>query len=343
MDLETLRILDPGSLEPRKRLPVYGGEHFIVLPSAVKLASLPPIVERGRGQEKRATLTYTFPAELIPQVIGYFRPETVVIDTPPQQSMEPADHYITFKAPGLLKDFRSLAHKAQSPNIGKRVRAFAAKWGPLWLCQNPDHGDCLFSSDAYWRTKSPCRLFFREEVQAFVRKACQADAVLEAAIRLQQMEPVPEELWVKMNPMTDWTGELHSQNPLGSQAFYLSEVINRHLKAPSGLSIGISWGMGFRLTLRLSTQFGFLAAVWLEIAQTIAQARGLFWCDECWRPYVRKGRKPKRGERNYCPTCGERGKASKRQSWSTHHKQWPSQITHRGSIDNNSDNNLDGI
>ena len=164
--------------------------------------------------------------------------------------------------------------------------------------------------------------------------------MLDAAARLREGQPVPAPLWTKMGMGRK---ESDSEAPLSLQRTLLAQVINRYLKAPKGFHLTITWAETKATNLILRSGIGFLSAVWVEIAQVLSQERGLFRCDECGRPYLRKGRRPKAGERNYCPMCGERGKASKRRSWTIHHEKWPSQRTHRGSIDNNFDNNQNVI
>ncbi len=69
--------------------------------------------------------------------------------------------------------------------------------------------------------------------------------------------------------------------------------------------------------LRIDTGWGFPPAVWMSVAQVVSNAKGLLQCDGCGNYYVRRGRKPAAGRRNYCPACGK--KAAKR-DWATAHR-----------------------
>ena len=61
---------------------------------------------------------------------------------------------------------------------------------------------------------------------------------------------------------------------------------------------------------------GFVAAVWLLLAQAASRVRALYFCSNCGEAYARPAhvRAPKRGNNNFCGDCrqGDRNTASKK-------------------------------
>jgi DNA-directed RNA polymerase subunit RPC12/RpoP len=51
---------------------------------------------------------------------------------------------------------------------------------------------------------------------------------------------------------------------------------------------------------------GTFGEIGVQIMQAVSNAQGLTICSGCGRAYMRKGRKPQEGRRNYCPECGTR-------------------------------------
>jgi hypothetical protein len=65
---------------------------------------------------------------------------------------------------------------------------------------------------------------------------------------------------------------------------------------------------------RSSPKFNLVAGTFgelgLQIMQAASRGQTLAVCSGCGNPYMRQGRKPQSGRRNYCPRCGV--KASRR-------------------------------
>lgn len=199
---------------------------------------------------------------------------------------------------GLVNEFVRLA---DAPD--EKVLAFARKWGPMWLCVK--HRDCLWdvvSVRLRWDGSKECCLWFpAEPIQFFRRYAGITKAVLDIAAHLIEGKPVSASLWREAG----WC-EKEAEFDIATQRFFLASSISGWLG--QGIHLWVSWGKEKRPTLAVDTGLGFLRRVWLEIVQCVTGAKQLSTCDCCGRPYVRYGRKPQAGRKNYCPDCAEQGR-----------------------------------
>jgi len=88
----------------------------------------------------------------------------------------------------------------------------------------------------------------------------------------------------------------------GLGKFIISDMINEWL-GDAGVALELNWtGNEPRLILTGGRAFGALG-VQLLLAVT---ANNLAVCDGCKLPYLREGRKPQKGRRNFCRTCGKK-------------------------------------
>jgi len=79
-------------------------------------------------------------------------------------------------------------------------------------------------------------------------------------------------------------------------------------------SLSLAWNsMSARFEVQLNYHGSMLNVVSLQLALTISKADGLYICSGCENPYVRSLliRRPKPGQRNFCPTCNAAGIASR--------------------------------
>lgn len=58
---------------------------------------------------------------------------------------------------------------------------------------------------------------------------------------------------------------------------------------------------------------GLFGGLGVQLLTAISRAHSMALCNGCGEPYLRRGRKPQVGRRNYCPTCGEPGANRDRQ------------------------------
>jgi DNA-directed RNA polymerase subunit RPC12/RpoP len=288
------------------RLDAFGAHHALWVSPEARLTAARPggCIQRYGENEVTPVIVYPIPES--------WRPPVAKVD---MNDLRGVGWQTKSDTAGLLNAFVRLAKENITEDVLTQVEAFAVTWGPLWICGSPEveHLDCHWSYEGVvYRPKSPCTWLPMEEVPEFVRKAWQAKAVLDAAALLQNNQSVPKTLWCQMG----WEG-LEAQFNLSAQRFLLASTINRYLASPGGCVLWITWYQADQPRLHLSSGKGFLSAVWTEIAQLLCQAKGIYHCDECGAFYVREGRKPQRGRKNYCPKCGMNSgyKASKRRSW----------------------------
>ena len=172
----------------------------------------------------------------------------------------------------------------------------------------------------------PCKWTNIEEIDHFIGKAKQARAALNAAVQLRDGKPVPTELWLildydVLDGYDEDTAKFVAMQDQSWQKWWLSGFVNKYLTMiPGGPGIWISWEEESPM-LRMTTGLGFIRALWLEIAQSIANVRSLFICNGCHKVYVRTIRRPRRGARNLCPNCGTNDgyRATKREYWRRSH------------------------
>lgn len=183
-------------------------------------------------------------------------------------------------------------------NNANDVQRFAQRFGPLWLCSkhhNRGAVRCFWpghsSRQCRWNNIEPVDIWLtiRQEIHVLLAAAAKVrngDAL--AISDFAGVEGAPTEFYPHVGRpfVATWINmQLHRMSPL--------------------LSDGHETTLGFELTL--STGVGFLPALWLQVASVCAGGRALAVCSGCVTPYVRKGRAPRRGQRNFCPSCNASG------------------------------------
>jgi len=188
-----------------------------------------------------------------------------------------------------------------------------------------------------------------ELIQEYLTEAQRAKGVIDACLKLRESQHVHESVWRKIYKKASPEPEIAARREAliqrhaapcyglstehNIQQYHLHwnsspeqgvrfgwslliDLINYHIAKSGGLApclVDDSTRQGPQL--RIAAQWGFLPAVWSEIAQTISGVHQFYCCDECRRFYQRTGRKPKEGQNNYCPGCREAGhKGSKKDS-----------------------------
>jgi hypothetical protein len=322
--------LSPGVFfdENGKFIPTFGGAPHLLVPPRVHVTWLP---SSDAGHAETPALVYPLPDQWQPERLPPGRRFTLREDNlyfpgnpeitggwrsdrwgPVFEDMGfAALQEIGWQAPsstaGLLGDFLRLARDASSRKALEQVQAFAMKWGPLWMCRAHSSychvGKSTPPIMLDGRT-DPCGWAAVEEVQEFLKKAREAKAVVEVAERLQQGRAIPASFWKHI----PYTGGIPHEDP----ELCLTAVINIYLYLNGGQRLWFAWTSESPPRLWVQNSLGFIRAVWLEIAQSLSNAHGLLQCDGCGDIYVRAQRRPRPGQRNFCPACG--AKASKRLS-----------------------------
>jgi hypothetical protein len=183
----------------------------------------------------------------------------------------------------------------------------------------------------------PCEL-----IRGFIIEAQRAQGVLEAFMKLRESQHVPEAVWrniykhdspemAKNGPSTERKIQKYQfywdSSPEQGVRFgwsLLIALVNHYAAKPGGLAPCLIYdATRQRPELHIVCPLGFLPVVWSDIAQIISGVHQLYRCDGCKKLYQRTGRKPKAGQRNYCPACGSEGgyKESKRLSKAQKRKQ----------------------
>ncbi len=231
---------------------------------------------------------------------------------------------------GMLNEFVRLKQ-------GSRLERFVSKWGGLGICKHgfPSEHDAPWSRLGHHNgfepdsipdglkylvvphnTRGQCRPewqsrgeIYREPVERYVYFANQARTILERASELQNGLLGEDEEWSRIFagfPVSnlDIASPPLAEDSLTIRRAVLMNAINEwlYLGDVSPTLILTANGPEFRLSAGL---FGIIG-VQLMFAAT-AQ-RGLAVCSSCAIPYAREKRLPKKGQNNYCKSCGDRAR-----------------------------------
>lgn len=225
----------------------------------------------------------------------------------------------------VLKDFLRLTEAPPD-----RVARFAQDHGPLWICGKHWHERlCVFAPvelglDAVAPGDIPdCAWHPYEPVTAFRREAHRVKATLDMAADLIRGKPAPRACWKMIGDTRGMSYDGNMSNEeIGVQRWLLQSHINSWLVATGGSLLAVDWGEEstdheemLSRTPRLSVLHGFgvLSTVWIQVAQLVTGAKGVFVCSACREAYIRYGKRPPDGERNYCDQC--RGMNANRAAW----------------------------
>jgi predicted RNA-binding Zn-ribbon protein involved in translation (DUF1610 family) len=114
-----------------------------------------------------------------------------------------------------------------------------------------------------------------------------------------------------------WGSEDGARLPVAQQRGMLATILNQQLALlPGAPAWWVTWRDSSTPPIEFESGWGFIRAVWMQVAQMIPGVKSVYICDDCGRVYRRK-RKAKIGQRQYCPDCGDKG--AKRRWW-RHHK-----------------------
>jgi len=207
---------------------------------------------------------------------------------------------------GVLQEFIKLADKKPGvewiKNKARVYQQFAKKWGPLWVGCLPskENGDKSIEQSFYKRDG----WYGYELLGVWHDTARRVAAVFYLASALNNKEAGKSKHWAELglnDVVMDFSPEIRYQ--------YLLGVVNNHLRSVPQLQVVYKED---KPVLEINSGLGFLNAVWLQVAMLLTQTSGLYICDSCGLPYVRKLRKPAKGKRNFCGECSKGGKGYKR-------------------------------
>lgn len=220
----------------------------------------------------------------------------------------------------LLDQFIELAEA--DPKKTERFLEFARNWGPLWE-QNPKTGAALDQYNlAPWVESIEVWRLNAIEVKILIRIAALLHQNELASINDWKTLYIPpenlviialgdekgEEFIEKRNTFFDNKENDRSFYSLDKQREELMNYVNFKIISEYGVKLFIIW-RGEDPELIISPKLGFINAVWYQLIQAIAR-NNCYICSGCSKIYLRIGKRPKKGQKNYCVGCGS--KASKK-------------------------------
>jgi hypothetical protein len=237
-------------------------------------------------------------------------------------------------ADGLLDAFI----KVRSPDDALQ---FAQQWGPLFSCSAHEqqvwlqhhlltreqlyHEGITYGwPRRYQGARPPCMWTPNEPVSVWLNEAARARDVFRAIclVRQEPPQPIPPELWwaIDVNPeeielLCHVNAERPDSDPHKIENFEQLWT-NFHLLDTLHNALHAEVRITEELRLEVDPGLGFIAAVWLLIAQAASRVRALYFCSGCGEPYARPAnvRAPKPGQHNFCGMCrqGNKNAASKK-------------------------------
>jgi len=199
---------------------------------------------------------------------------------------------------------------------------YAQQNGPLWSCTRHSFqpvapglhvGMCQWSG-AHIPDSKGSRCFWSgyEPLDWWLHMALVFRTTLEVATRLRDDEVGSAGQWRVLG--IPGAEALAVSGQKGCFALVVGSWLERH---PVSLSLDTE------LRLEMQAGLGFLPPLWHLVAAMIAGGPALALCSSCGRVYMRSGRAAKRGQRNFCPDCGERAckRISKRERSATRREQ----------------------
>jgi hypothetical protein len=200
---------------------------------------------------------------------------------------------------------------------GHGVVRFASRFGVLGICghglPHTHNAQCplMYATPRTWNP------VYWEPLDRWLYYANYARSMLSVASAMHQGEKAQAEDWTLLYEGVGGLGvpeeinKAFRQMPSLAQTFF-AYVVNWWMRI-GGVSPSLSWGgpahpePQFRLT---AGTFGLLG---VQLMAAVTRSQDVYICDGCGLPYLRDGRKPQAGRRNYCGTCGEREANRQRQ------------------------------
>jgi len=183
-------------------------------------------------------------------------------------------------------------------NTKRNYLAFAKRWGPLWISDNPS------PADKYIYNGLPV-IPWVESIEVWSDFALKVKTALIIAILLNRGDPVRAETWHELHSSTDI--EFEVPESVEEQRKWFAWFLNMQTAIDYDVSYFLDWTNDKpKIGLRANT--GFLSAVWFQLLQAVTM-QTLTICDGCGKAYDRET-KPKKGQNNYCKNC--RRKAPKK-------------------------------
>ncbi len=206
-------------------------------------------------------------------------------------------------APGVLQEFLRLCGQPESQRPLKVV-AFARRWGVLGLCEHdlPHTHEPGCYPRGWW--DYPDRQLW-EPISTWLHLSRAAFAILNIAHKLHQEPPAvgnPTD-WAAIFARSGRNAPWWQQRP-DVERIILGRVINEWLSL-GNVRPSFEWHVSDRTPSVKLAGPGLFGVIATQITYAAAAADAMALCSQCGRAYVPK-RRPREGERHYCPDCGTR-------------------------------------
>ena len=192
---------------------------------------------------------------------------------------------------------------------GDDVLRFAQRYGILELCEHDQpimygRGKCVLKDGSVCRPRGWPGLCW-EPIDGWLRFVRQVKAVLAIAAALNQGERPDPIHWANQawsNPESFLrNGKSKSKAGLSYQRYLVSKAVGEWLQMGDVEPL-FTWSRSGPAIGFIGTTCGSLAA---QVMFTVSRSQALAVCSGCGQAYLREGKKPQRGRRNFCPACGE--------------------------------------
>jgi hypothetical protein len=218
-------------------------------------------------------------------------------------------------APRPVQDTRGMLEAFLGIGGGRGVLRFARRYGPLELCATHGAPRCWVQD---CRNAAAAETVHEERVDVWLHHMRLARAYLTLAARLRQGNPGSDDEWLAL--LTPWgqqsllqelKDEREEQRALATRRSVLAVFLNEWLGCAQ-MTPALRWGWlnqrppAARDEPVLELAGGTFGALALQLAGAIAGA-DLTLCDGCQRLYMREGRRPQAGRRNFCTDCVDEG------------------------------------
>ncbi len=208
-------------------------------------------------------------------------------------------------------DCRAALNEFRRIKTSEHVRAFAGRYGPLWVCCLHPPSATAVSPTCLWdghpmleagQHEFAHRWANIERVDWWLHETTKIDVVVRCAARLKAGDVPTERDWcgMRLDELNLAVARESAWSSHGAAAAMLAAIVNAHLK-----SHHVGTFVAEDLRLRTVFGYGILPVLWRQVLSEITGAANVAFCSECGDPYMPK-RAPKRGTPNDCPDCRPR-------------------------------------
>jgi len=196
---------------------------------------------------------------------------------------------------------------------GDEALRFAQRYGVLGICEHglpashnpPPFFPGLGHKQTWCYPRGLTGGLAREPVERWLRFARQANSLSRIAAAAHRNEAINPDDWrIVFEDFEDMTA---APENLDAARANLTMLLDQWWLPLGNVRPSFSWLDGPEPAFRLRSggyAFGVLA---VQLMMAVGNAHALALCSGCGNVYMRQGRKPQAGRRNYCPECLDRG------------------------------------